>query len=341
MDINNIINVLSHTEDAKIIVFGDFTLDKYLYTDPENNEDSVETGIPAFQIHRKFLSAGCGGTITQNLRALGANAICVGLIGDDGEGYELLQILNRIGANTNYMLKSNKVFTCTYTKPMQKTSSGDYVELNRLDIRMLTEPPIDVQKQLIANLEKALPEADAVIIIDQFFQREQGAVTDYIRKEVSRVALEHPEKLFFADSRQYINEFDNMVLKCNNNELFNKFAGGVGDSEDLDSIIDEGKKIQQKTKKMFFVTRGDKGIVVFDENKISAVDAFKVDGPLDICGAGDATNASLVMGLVLKLSPEEAATLACAVSSITIQQIGTTGTATPAQVIERIKTHNK
>ena len=36
------------------------------------------------------------------------------------------------------------------------------------------------------------------------------------------------------------------------------------------------------------------------------------------------------------LTPAEAAVIACAVSSVTIQQLGTTGTATPEQAMERV-----
>ena len=67
------------------------------------------------------------------------------------------------------------------------------------------------------------------------------------------------------------------------------------------------------------------------------VPAFRVEGPIDICGAGDASTAGIVLGLSLGLLPHEAALLGCAVSSITIQQIGVTGTATVSQVQKRLK----
>jgi hypothetical protein len=62
-----------------------------------------------------------------------------------------------------------------------------------------------------------------------------------------------------------------------------------------------------------------------------------LEGEIDVTGAGDASNASIILGLTLGLTPAEAAVIACAVSSITIQQLGTTGTATPAQAMERVR----
>ena len=73
-----------------------------------------------------------------------------------------------------------------------------------------------------------------------------------------------------------------------------------------------------------------------DGDEVKSVDGFRVDGPIDIVGAGDASSAGIVLGLVLGLSREQAAKLACAVSSITIQQLGCTGTATVGQVRDRL-----
>ena len=87
MDMDRIIAALGRTQDARIIVFGDYCLDKYLYIDPKRDEPSVETSLTADQVHRKQMYAGVGGTITNNLRALGAQVRCIGAIGCDGEGF--------------------------------------------------------------------------------------------------------------------------------------------------------------------------------------------------------------------------------------------------------------
>ena len=89
--------------------------------------------------------------------------------------------------------------------------------------------------------------------------------------------------------------------------------------------------------KPVFVTRGSEGMLVLTGEEAIPVPAFRVEGPVDICGAGDASSAGIVLGLSLGLAPEEAALLGCAVSSITIQQIGVTGTATVPQVQQRLK----
>mgnify|MGYP000090288315 CR=1 FL=1 len=83
---------------------------------------------------------GAGGTITNNLRALGAQVYCVGILGDDGEGMELKRRLEAVGADTRYMVQTDQRQTCTYIKPMRR-ENGRETELNRLDIRNFTKKP--------------------------------------------------------------------------------------------------------------------------------------------------------------------------------------------------------
>jgi sugar/nucleoside kinase (ribokinase family) len=65
------------------------------------------------------------------------------------------------------------------------------------------------------------------------------------------------------------------------------------------------------------------------------VPAYPVVGPIDTVGAGDSTNAGIVSALAAGADLEQAAAFGCLVASITIQQIGVTGTATPEQIRQR------
>lgn len=333
MDIQKISQALEHAGQVRIAVFGDFCLDKYLYIDPARDEESVETGLIAYQVHEKRLFPGAGGTVTGNLRSLGVQVKCIGLVGEDGEGYELLNCLNAIGADTALMVRSGSLCTSTYTKPMRLQPDGTAVEMNRLDFRNFTTPSRELQERLLENLESCLGQVDAVILLDQFFQRNLGVITDFVRDGVAELAKKHPDVVFYADSRSFIHEFRNVIVKCNNYELM----AGRGDPEDPEALRRRAGELEATLGSTIFVTRGSRGMMVLDRGEVIPVPAFTVHGPIDIVGAGDASSAGIVLGLSLGLKTEEAALLGCAVSSITIQQIGVTGTATVEQVQERLK----
>ena len=315
MDIKELGKNLKSSSDIVITVLGDYCLDKYLYIDETRDEKSLETDLIAYQVTKKGLYPGAAGTVVNNLRSLKVQTLCVGLIGDDGEGYELMNALQKIGADTSLMLKDPERCTSTYTKPMR----GD-TELNRLDFKNFSPVSEQTEQKLIENIYSAVSKSNAVIVLDQFIEENCNTVNSSIRKEIANIAGKYPDLIIYADSRAYIHLFKNIMVKCNNHE-----------------IKDNGGAIYQKNQKPVFVTMGEEGTMVFDKNGGHKVAAVKVEGPVDICGAGDACTSGIVLGMSLGASPEVAAMLGNIIASITIKQIGVTGTATQEQVCEVIK----
>ena len=337
--IDNILRVLDHASSRTVTVFGDYCLDKYLYIDPARDEDSVETGLTAYQVDRKALYPGACGTVVNNLRALDVQVQCVGLVGEDGEGYDLLQCLHAIGAETELMVQSGKVPTNTYMKPMRKGADGIYGEMNRLDFRSFRETSRELEEQLIVHLRTALDRSQGVVIIEQYLQRNCAAVTDRVRDELSTLAQRFPEKFFLADSRGFASCYRGVIVKCNQFEL-----PGTPDHLATDNLTTgnlahgtiRGIEDLAAVNRAVVVTAGATGAWVYEGGRTEHIPAFPVEGPLDIVGAGDATNAGTMLGLTLGLTLPESVLLGGCVSSITIQQIGVTGTATIEQVKERL-----
>ena len=332
--IENILRVLDHTNSRTITVFGDYCLDKYLYIDPARDEDSVETGMTAYQVVGKKVYPGAAGTVTNNLRSLGVNVICVGLLGEDGEGYDLLKCLEQIGADTSLMVQSANIPTNTYMKPMRGGIDGTHSEMNRIDIRSFKETSSVLEDRLIANVRKALEVSHGVVIIEQFLQRNYSVVTDRVRDELAEWTRRFPEKFFFADSRGFAECYRNIIIKCNQFELPGE---ATEDVDDESIIIDRARNLLATNGRAVVVTIGANGAFVFERDAIERIPAFQVGGQLDIVGAGDATNAGTILGLTLGLTLSEAVLLGGCVSSITIQQIGVTGTASIEQVKERLQ----
>jgi bifunctional ADP-heptose synthase (sugar kinase/adenylyltransferase) len=317
--IDNIFRVLDQASSRTVTVFGDYCLDKYVYIDPSRDEDSLETGLTAYQVDRKALYPGAAGTVVNNLCSLGVRVCCVGLAGEDGEGYDLFQCLETIGADTGLMVRSRTIPTNTYMKPMRKTADGTYSEMNRFDIRKFNETSQELEDRLIANLRKAVDESQGVVIIEQFLQRNCSAVTDRLRDELAELAQRFPEKFFLADSRGFAGCYRNVIIKCNQFEL-------PGTIETLAA-----------SNRAVVVTVGAEGALVYEGCTTEQIPAFPVEGPLDIVGAGDATNAGTMLGLTLGLTLPESVLLGGCVSSITIQQIGVTGSATIEQVKQQLQ----
>src|SRR5215469_15974036 len=104
-------------------VLGDFCLDRYLEIDPTRQETSLETGLPVHNVVNVRAQPGGAGTVLNNLAALGiGNIFPIGFVGEDGEGFELWQALEkRPGVRLNHFVKTVQRRTFTYTKPLLLT----------------------------------------------------------------------------------------------------------------------------------------------------------------------------------------------------------------------------
>jgi len=106
---------------------------------------------------------------------------------------------------------------------------------------------------------------------------------------------------------------------------------------DDDTVFRYGKALQRKLGRPVCVTRGKKGVCVFEPDRMTPVPGVRVPEPTDPTGAGDSTMAGIVMGLAAGASVVEAALVGTLVASITVQALGTTGFATPDQLPPRLQ----
>lgn len=324
---------LDRFPDLSILVVGDFFLDRYLVIDPALAERSLETGLEARQVTEIRNSPGAAGTVTSNLRALGAGQVrALGAIGEDGQGYDLKAGLRATGVDVRDLIETRGRFTPTYTKPILKTTGE---EMERLDIKNRTPTPEGLEARIIEALEKALPEVQGVIALDQVQERDCGVVTDRVREALARLAEAYPEVVFFADSRTRIGEFRNVIAKPNREEAVRAaFPGHAGpvDRGRLEACI---RSFSERTGRPVYLTLGPDGILCDDTERIHHIPGIAVPGPVDTVGAGDSVSAGVVSALCAGASYPEAGLVGALVASVTIQQIGTTGTASPEQVLDR------
>lgn len=329
--------LLDRFPQRHVLVVGDFFLDKYLVIDRQLSEVSLETGLEAYQVVDIRHSPGAAGTVTSNLRALGVQVTALGVIGDDGQGYELRQGLVKRGVNIEPLIVRADLFTPTYTKPMLRERDGREHEIQRLDIKNRSSLPADVEELIIGHLRALVPQVDGIIVADQVQERNCGVITDRVRTEIGELALRYPGVVFAADSRARIGLFQHVIVKPNAREAAMAIRPGWSGEINLKLAREMGSELFRRNHKPVFLTVGAQGILLFTEAGCEHIPAVPVSGEIDIVGAGDSVMAGIVAALCSGAQSDEAAFLGNLVASITIQQIGTTGTATPEQVREQFQ----
>lgn len=324
--------ITSKYRDLRVAIVGDFCLDRYFDIDPARQEISIETGLPVHNITRVRCQPGAAGTILNNLVALGIGRIYpIGICGDDGEGFELRRSLEaRAGADISFFVKSSNRRTFTYTKPLVFEPGRAPVELNRLDIKNWTPTPRALQDEVCAAVRKIAASVDAMILLDQVDIAETGVVTGAVLETIAAVVRAHPKLLIIADSRRGLKGYPRVCLKMNRAELAAMTGSGPTAIDELKSVV---QGLAEKHESPVFVTMAERGIVAAEPGSPPAHrEALPLRGEIDIVGAGDSVTANLTAAVAGGASIEEAVEFAVTASSIVIHQLGTTGTASPAEI---------
>jgi sugar/nucleoside kinase (ribokinase family) len=310
-------------------VVGDLFLDRYFDLDAALTEPSIETGLDAYQAVRVRSYPGAAGTVINNLVALGAGKISpVAVIGDDGEGYELLQALRQSPSiDVASVFSEPERRTPTYMKPMLGEPGRPARELHRIDIK--NRVPLSAQnaERIVDALHRLGPACDALLVLDQVSERDCGVITDRVRAGLQELGTALPGKLILADSREHIGLFRAVALKPNRAECLR--AAGMTSEEEA------ARALARQAGRPVFCTMGARGILVAEGEAVHTVPGYPVAGPIDPVGAGDSTSAGIACALAAGASLVEAAAFGNLIASITIQQVGTTGTAAPDQVQRR------
>jgi rfaE bifunctional protein kinase chain/domain len=338
MDETRLRAILSRFGAARALVVGDFFLDRYLVIAPALAEVSLETGRTAHQVTEVAATPGAAGTITSNLRALGVQVTALGIVGDDGEGYELRQGLRATGVDDSALIVAPGRRTPTYTKPIVRAPGGAVDELERLDIRTRAPTPAHIADELIDRLAARIPEAGVVIVADQMPEPEHGAITTRVRTALAGLAGRNAGTWFLADSRERIGAFRSVIVKPNLRECVRAVFPGHTGEPDRELAQQAGAQLERRTGRPVIVTLGGDGMLVIAEGRATHVPAVPVAGPIDVVGAGDSAASAIAAALCAGASLAEAALLGNLAAAVTIQQLGTTGTATPEQILGQWRT---
>lgn len=335
MNVARLESITARYSSLRVAIIGDFCLDRYLEIDPGKKETSIETGLAVHNVINVRSQPGGAGTILNNLVALGVKSILpVGFAGEDGEGYELERSLAcKPGVDLPHFFKTPKRRTFTYTKPLMIEPGKAPVELNRLDFKNWTLTPLDIRQRLSESIARLNDQIDAAILLDQVDLADTGVITPETLAQVRCLTQERPKLMVIADSRRSLRGFPPLCFKMNRAE-FNALTGSK-EFTSMDSLQTKAAALSRELGRFVFITLSEQGILgASPEGDVKHSPSLPLRGEIDIVGAGDAVTANLVAAISSGATLEEALELSMLAASIVVHQLGTTGTASPEQLLE-------
>lgn len=319
----NTAEILERIRDLRVLVVGDICLDRWCWYDPALELASAETGIPRTGVVRVEVTPGAGGTVSNNLAALGVGKVDVlGVAGRDGFGWELREALSVRGIGHEHLLQVDGLQTFTYTKLINATN--DVEDLARVDFvntRALSE---DVDLALVYRFNNATPDYDVVIVSDQAETSAGGVVSATLRGAIESFAQAHPNVVVWVDSRTRAELFQGVIIKPNEKEAREACERAFG-------AVDFARLRAHCEAPLLFVTQGGNGVRIFSPVGEASIRTTPEPNPVDICGAGDSFTAGAATAYAVTRDAETAARFGNKVASITIMKKGT-GTASPDEL---------
>ena len=314
--------IFQKTSNLRIGVIGDFAVDFYYGINQQTQEFSVETGKEVFWGNKPHTSLGAAGNVANNLAALGIKNIQVfGCVGNDIFGREMIDLFQKINVDTKFLKSILSGWdTCTYTKPMSVNG-----EENRLDFGTHNVLSEDIFKQILLDLESALPNLNVMIINQQF---SNPLLTPQRIQDLNAVLAKFPDCLCVADLRAYGLHIKNIILKVNTEELARLVGISVIEEADEMACIVHGQSLLKQIGGSLVITRGEHGILYISSDEIQSVKALKLDKKLDTVGAGDTVVATFSASRGTGASIKESLEIANLAAAVTVQKLHQTGTAT-------------
>ncbi|QGY47021.1 HAD family hydrolase [Maribellus comscasis] len=322
--------VLKDISAVKIAVIGDFCLDAYWFVDESKSEISIETGQMTRPVKQQRYSLGGAGNVTNNLTAMGVKDVrAFGVLGADPFGTEMVKVMKENGINPqNLIIQEDDWSTHVYTKPYVED-----VEQNRIDFGNFNQLSTATADRLIQKLRDEVPVVDVIIINQQVLS---GIHTEYFRKELVKAIQSFPEKIFIVDSRNYSDFYEGAYRKMNDMEaaVLYGLKKDAGDVVLHSEVKEAATQLFKKYGKPLFITRGERGSLVADENGVTDIFGLMIISKVDTVGAGDSYLAGAASALAAGYSMKEAAEVGSFVAGITVQKLFQTGTASPDEILQ-------
>jgi len=329
-DKSYLVKIFSEIEKIKIGVIGDFTLDAYWLLDDRISELSVETGKPTRAVVKQRYSLGGAGNVISNLVDLGVPEVfAFGIVGDDIFGREMLNQLQKRGANAEGIIIQEVDWdTPVYGKPYMGT-----VEQERIDFGRFNRMDPITEKSLIGVLLKVVPKLDALIVNQQLTG---GIYSEGVIRTLNELAASTSKEIFVLDSRNMSEWFKGMICKINATEAA-RICGERKERDgfvSVDDIRKYARQIYEKNRKPVYISRGDRGIVLYSGDKYTELPGVQILGQVDPVGAGDTMVATITAVLAAGGNYEVAGEIGNLAAAVTVRKVQQTGTASPEEIVD-------
>lgn len=306
-------SIFKRSKGRKIAIIGDVMLDKYVYG--TISRISPEAPVPVVDIDKTEFRLGGAANVANNIKALDAEPVLIGVIGNDYDSKHYLDVMRALGLSTVGIIKDNSRPTTAKTRVIAHSQ-----HVLRVDSEIKDDINSSTGKKIIDYLNRNIRSFAAVILQDY----NKGVLTSGMISKIISIAKKYNKPVYVDPKFHNFFEYrDVTVFKPNRKETADILAMKIDGEE---SVKEAGRKLIDKLNCEYLVlTRGEKGMMLFDKEKNKTVILnipTKARKVADVSGAGDTVISTIAVMLAGGANIIEAVMLANQAAGIVCEEVG-------------------
>lgn len=313
---HHLIEVLQGLGRPRVLVVGDLILDRYVWGDAER----ISQEAPVILLREQGEETRLGGAanVAHMLRGLEADVTLAGVVGDDGDGRNVLGELAALGVDASAVLAEAERPTTAKIRFMGRAQHRHPHQMLRVDREVRTPILRETAEKMLATLLPRLGEFQAVLISDYA----KGVCTaDLVRPLIeSARAAGLPVVVDPAAGGDYQLYARATGVTPNRSETFKATGREI---RSIDDAFAAARVLVEKFDlDMAFVTLDRDGIVLARSDGTASHLPTRVREVCDVTGAGDMVLAMIGVAMAAGASPVDLCRLANVAGGLEVEQVG-------------------
>ncbi|HUP27453.1 MAG TPA: bifunctional ADP-heptose synthase [Chloroflexia bacterium] len=308
-------DIVARFGSVSVLVVGDLILDKYTIGKP--TRISREAPVAVLEFTREYAVPGGGTNPACTVASLGGRAYLAGVVGDDQAGQELKAELEGYGVDLEGLVVDYSRPTITKKRIVAQVTPSMLQQVARIDHIDRTPISGDVERALIAAIERLLPGCDAVLASNY----KSGTLTPAVVERTRQLA--HAErKILAVDSQGDLSLFHRFgIVKCNQPEAEDALRRPL--TTEADFKVGLADLVAQLEAQVVIVTRSAEGIsLMTNDGQYCHIPVSNTSEVFDVTGAGDTVIALLTLAIAAGAGILDAARLANYGAGVVVRKWG-------------------
>ncbi len=309
----NLPKLFSSFENMNVLIIGDVMIDNYLWGKVERI--SPEAPVPIVSIQKKEGRLGGAANVALNILAMGAKPILCGAIGDDANGRDFIEMLQKLN------LSAEGIQQCTDRPTTVKTRViGNNHQMLRFDEEKEEDLSLMERKQLLNRITSILSRIKIDVIV--FEDYDKGLISKSLIDSVVKLAAKYKVPIAVDPKKKNFNHYKHVNLfKPNLKELREgmKLDLEKGSLEEIKTAV--RKLSAEHDLESVMVTLSEKGVFITNEKEELHISAH-IRTIADVSGAGDTVISVAALCLAAKTSSELLASLSNLAGGLVCEKVG-------------------